>query len=58
VLLTDGIAEAYDDQRVLFGLARVESISTEAPTVGDVAEEPRSIMARTTTSPLLGVARL
>jgi len=38
VLLTDGVAEAYNEQRVLFGFARVESMLHKGATVGDVAE--------------------
>jgi hypothetical protein len=38
VLLTDGIAEARDDQRVLLGFARVESMLHAGATAGKVAE--------------------
>jgi len=38
VLLTDGIAEAQNDQRVLLGFARVESMLSEGATARNVAE--------------------
>ncbi len=38
VLLTDGICEAQNERRVLFGFARVESMLREGASAGDVAE--------------------
>ena len=57
VLLTDGIAEAYDDQRVLFGFARVESMLHGGATVGDVAETAQHY-GQNDDITVLGVARL
>lgn len=38
VLLTDGIAEAHNDQRVLLGFTRVESMLTAGATARNIAE--------------------
>ncbi len=38
VLLTDGICEAQNERRVLFGFARVESMLRQGASAGDVAE--------------------
>jgi serine phosphatase RsbU (regulator of sigma subunit) len=57
VLLTDGIAEAYNDQRVLFGFSRVESMLHEGATVGDVAETAQHY-GQNDDITVLGVARL
>jgi serine phosphatase RsbU (regulator of sigma subunit) len=38
VLLTDGIAEAHNDQRMLFGFARVESMLRAGATAREIAE--------------------
>jgi serine phosphatase RsbU (regulator of sigma subunit) len=37
ILLTDGICEAQNERRVLFGFARVESMLREGASAGDLA---------------------
>jgi len=41
VLLTDGIAEAQNDQRVLLGFTRIESMLTAGATARKIADAAR-----------------